>query len=50
MPLSAKHKKSNVSQNLMEIAYSLYNKHKIEERLKFHDFASQQSKRRSSSL
>ena len=38
MPLSAKHRKSNVSQNLREIAYNLYNKCKIEERLKNIEF------------
>lgn len=38
IPMSAKHKKSNISQNLREIAYALYNKCKIEERLKHIEF------------
>ncbi|CAD8046131.1 unnamed protein product [Paramecium sonneborni] len=50
MPLSAKHKKSNVSQNLREIAYTLYNKCKIEERLKNIEFKNVLNKKRSSSL
>ncbi|CAD8046900.1 unnamed protein product [Paramecium primaurelia] len=50
LPMSAKHRKSNVSQNLMEIAYALYNKCKIEERLKNIEFKNISNKKRSSSL
>ncbi|CAD8140263.1 unnamed protein product [Paramecium octaurelia] len=50
LPLSAKHRKSNVSQNLREIAYTLYNKCKIEERLRNVEFKSVTNKKRSSSL
>ncbi|CAD8044075.1 unnamed protein product [Paramecium primaurelia] len=50
IPMSAKHRKSNISQNLREIAYSLYNKCKIEERLKNIEFKNVSNKKRSSSL
>ncbi|CAK78722.1 unnamed protein product (macronuclear) [Paramecium tetraurelia] len=50
LPMSAKHRKSNVSQNLREIAYTLYNKCKIEERLKQMEFKNVSNKKRSSSL